>query len=267
MIGRLLAISAITFITNQMQSQTYGNEWINYSQNYYKIKIAQDGIYRIDSATLAAAGISCGLGGINPRNFQLFNKGIQQSIYVQGESDNVFNNSDFIEFYGQKNDGSLDSLLYVNTAFVPNPYYSLINDTAVYFLTWNASVSNKRMQVESATPFSPYVPDTYFFNDLVEEYHNGYYEGETDDVGGTDSRYTCSEGWFDNVVTLGNSVSHTINTPNKYLGGPSSIIKSVVIGASKDIGIIGNDHELEFKYNGIVLTDTMFKGYASNRGV
>ena len=122
MIKRLLAVCVIVFLTLQVNSQTYGNEWINYSQNYYKIKIAQNGIYRIDSVTLAAAGIPCGTGGINPKNIQLFNNGVQQNIFIQGESDNEINTSDFIEFYGEKNDGKMDSLLYVNTPFLPNPY-------------------------------------------------------------------------------------------------------------------------------------------------
>ena len=136
MIKRLVVLCLLLFTVKVGEAQTYGNEWINYSQNYYKIKIAQNGIYRIDSATLAAAGIP--LTSINPKNFQLFNKGVQQNIYIQGESDNVFNSTDYIEFYAQKNDGAMDSLLYINTLFIPNPYYSLINDTAVYFLTWNS---------------------------------------------------------------------------------------------------------------------------------
>ena len=167
MIKRLLVVCLIVFITFQVKSQTYGNEWINYSQFYYKIKIAQDGVCRIDSVTLAAAGIP--IGSINPKNFQIFNKGVQQYIYVEGESDNVFNSGDFIEFYAQKNDGAIDSLLYINTSFVPNPYYSLINDTAVYFLTWNTSTSNNRMSLDTATDYSSYTSDSYFFKDAVSE--------------------------------------------------------------------------------------------------
>jgi len=34
-------------------SQNYGNEWIDYSQEYYKIKIVKNGIYRISRETLA----------------------------------------------------------------------------------------------------------------------------------------------------------------------------------------------------------------------
>ena len=95
-------------------AQTYGNEWINYAQKYYKIKVVKDGIYRIDSITLAKAGIP--LNSINPKNFQVFFHGKEQYIYVQGENDGVFNKNDFVEFYGQHNDGALDSLIYVGNA-------------------------------------------------------------------------------------------------------------------------------------------------------
>lgn len=263
MIKRLLVVCLIVFVTFQVKAQTYGNEWINYSQFYYKIKIAQNGVYRIDSATLASAGIP--LSTINPKNFQIFNKGIQQNIHVEGEADNVFNGSDFIEFYAEKNDGSLDSLLYVNSSFVPNPYYSLINDTAVYFLTWNSSTTNNRMLIDTANDFSSYIPDNYFFKDAVTEFHFEYYEGATDNVGGTDSRYTKSEGWFGSVITLGSTGFYAVNTPNIYTAGPNAIIKTVVLGASRDGSLAGNDHHLRIEYNSNLLSDTLFKGYESNK--
>lgn len=264
MIKRLVIVCLLLFTTTVVKAQTYGNEWINFSQNYYKIKIAKNGVFRIDSSTLALAGIP--LSSINPKNFQIFNRGIQQYIYVEGEDDSVFNSSDFIEFYGQKNDGALDSLLYINTSFLPNPYYSLINDTAVYFLTWNSSVTNNRMQVDSDISFASYSPDDYFFKDEVLEFHDGYYDGQTDGVGGTDGRYTKSEGWFNSdVINLGSSRTYALNTPNRYTGGPNSIIRTVAVGASKDASILGNDHELKIEYNGNLMVDTLFSGYESNR--
>ncbi|HEY0030671.1 MAG TPA: C25 family cysteine peptidase [Bacteroidia bacterium] len=267
MIKRLLVVCILLLSTLlEVKSQTYGNEWINYSQNYYKIKIAKNGVYRIDSLTMASAGIPVGPGGIDPNNFQLFNKGAQQKIYIEGESDGVFNSSDFIEFYAEKNDGTLDSLLYINYSFLPNPYYSLINDTAVYYLTWNSSVTNSRMSVEPVSSFAGFSPDNYFFKDEVLELHSGYYEGQTDYVGSTDSRYTKSEGWFDgNVIDLGNSAVYGLNTPNAFLSGPNATIKSVVLGASKDPNILGNDHELKIELNTGLLVDTTFLGYEANR--
>ncbi len=263
MIKRLLLVCFIVLITGKVNAQTYGNEWINYSQFYYKIKIAQNGVYRIDSTTLADAGIP--LVSINPKNFQIFNKGVQQYIHIEGESDNVFNGSDFIEFYAEKNDGALDSLLYINSSFVPNPYYSLINDTSVYFLTWNASLVNNRMSEDTASDYSSYLPDAYFFKDAVSEFHSGYFEGQTDNVGGTDSRYTKSEGWFDaNVITLGATGNYGLNTPNIYAGGPNAKFRAVVLGASKNAAIL-LDHELQIYCNGNLLKDTSFFGYEAMR--
>ncbi|MCC6836940.1 MAG: hypothetical protein IT234_00245, partial [Bacteroidia bacterium] len=159
MIKRLLLLSVLFFVFIVAKAQPYGNEWINYSQKYYKIKVAQTGIYRLDSLTIHAAGID--LSAIDPRSFQLFNNGAEQALFISGESDGIFNAGDYLEFYGRKNDGTLDSSLYVNTAFIPNPYYSLVNDTAIYYLTWNSSISNLRYQIETDTSFSAYTVNDY----------------------------------------------------------------------------------------------------------
>src|ERR1700741_181247 len=74
-------------------AQTYKNEWISFSQSYYKIKIAKDGLYRIDSAALASSGIP--IGTINPKNIQLFQRGVEIYAHIQGENDNVFNGGGF----------------------------------------------------------------------------------------------------------------------------------------------------------------------------
>jgi hypothetical protein len=271
MIKRLLAICILLFVFISVRAQPYGNEWISYSQQYYKIKVAQNGVYRIDSATLAAAGIN--LSAIDPHHFQLFNKGTEQKIYISGEADNVFNAGDYIEFYGEKNDGTLDAKLYKNTSFIPNPYYSLVNDTAVYFLTWNNAVAGSRMIPETDTAFSTFGPAaTYFFKEEIHDIHTDYYAGETDNVGGTDARYTKAEGWFDyNTIDLGYNNQYTglVNTSNRYLSGPNAVIRTVVVGASKDVQLLPNpDHHLLIEYKGSsgsyrTMKDTLFFGYAS----
>ena len=35
-----------------------GNEWIDYDQKYYKFQVDQDGVYRISTSVLEAAGIA-----------------------------------------------------------------------------------------------------------------------------------------------------------------------------------------------------------------
>ncbi len=266
MTKRLLAICLFCLLFISIKAQPYGNEWINYSQQYYKIKIGSNGIYRIDSTTLANAGIS--VNSINAQDFQIFNKGVQQTIYVKGESDGILNASDYIEFYAQKNDGTLDSLLYVNTNFVPNPYYSLVNDTATYYLTWSSSSIKKRMMIETDTSFSSYTPANYFMKEEIVFKPYYYAEGETNAFGGTDPRYIRTEGWFDYWFGVGTSTQYSINTSNRYVSGPNSIIKTTVVGESFDESLIVqgfSDHHLKINYNGNLFADTLFKGYEANR--
>ncbi len=51
-----------------IKAQVYSNEWINFSNKYYKFQIAQTGFYRIDANALTSSGIP--LSFINPKNFQ-----------------------------------------------------------------------------------------------------------------------------------------------------------------------------------------------------
>ena len=38
----------------------YGNEWIRYDQQYYKIMVAEDGVYRIPYEALESSGLPVG---------------------------------------------------------------------------------------------------------------------------------------------------------------------------------------------------------------
>ncbi len=118
----------------------FGNEWINYSQEYYKISTAKDGLYKLTSTDLQNAGVS--VSSINPQNIQIFHRGIEQAIYVEGQGDGNFDASDFIEFYGTKNDGTLDQPLY-STGNQPHPYHSLFSDSTYYFLTVGPSAGKR----------------------------------------------------------------------------------------------------------------------------
>ncbi|TDB64139.1 putative type IX secretion system sortase PorU2 [Arundinibacter roseus] len=112
----------------------YGNEWINPEQNYLRLGIRQEGWYRLGVADLRKHGFHP--DSIPAHSLQLFRRGKEVAIHVKGEADGQLDSEDFIEFYGQSNDGQPDSLLYVNSAAMPHPHYSLYSDTAAYFLTW-----------------------------------------------------------------------------------------------------------------------------------
>ena len=74
------------------------------------------------------------------QNFQLFRNGKEVPIYTTAAS-GTLGPSDYIEFWGQMNDGVPDAPLYRNPAYQHTQHKSLETDTAVYFLTVNATGS------------------------------------------------------------------------------------------------------------------------------
>lgn len=257
-----ILIIAFIVIGGKSYTQPYGNEWINYSQQYYKIQISQTGIYRIDSITLSNAGIP--IASINPQNIQIFGRGIEIPIYIEGELDGVLNGSDFIEFYAQKNDGWYEEQFYGTSANHPNPFYSLINDTATYFVTWNTSTSNSRIVLETDTNFSSYTAIPYFTKETLQFYNSNFYDGETNSFGGTSFGYVSTEGWFDAQFEINSPwypdfKTKTLNTQNTYTLGSNATLEAVVLGQSNFSSLI-NDHHLQVNF-GSGFLDTIYGGY------
>lgn len=250
--------------------QPFNNSWINYNQQFFEFKIAETGIYRIDSATLFNAGIP--LSSINPQNFQLYARGQEVAIFIEGENDGVFNQNDYIEFYAEHNDGWLDEQLYGSATNHPNPYYSLTTDTITYFLTWNNATNNLRFQVETDTNFSAYSPVTHFIKENVQFFTAGngttnpYYDGETMNIGGQGVSlfgYSPTEGWFDLPYNVGGSTTKNINSQFVYTSGSPAKLKAVILGQSDFSGVSGDNQHLRVEIAGQQF-DTLFKGYQKN---
>src|ERR1700742_2317328 len=92
-----------TAISVSCFSQTYNNEWINYSNTYYKFNVGATGVYRFSQPALASAG----LGNVLADNFQLWHNGTEVPLYTSATG-SPLSGSDFIEFYGVMNDGTTD---------------------------------------------------------------------------------------------------------------------------------------------------------------
>lgn len=242
-------------------AQTFGNEWINYSQQYYKFPITQAGIYRIPQSTLATALPN--LNSIDPRRFQLFFRGQEVPIFIPTELDGLFGSNDYIEFFGEPNTGWLDSALYVDpSSDFPNPAYSLFSDTSYYYLTWNSSFSNLRYISETDTNFSIYTSSPYYYYELEQGFSNSYYEGEIFTGGQLSVEYTRGEG-YGLVVSGAYTFSPNWNAspfsglkPTIYTGGPSATLHiNLVTASDPNTGFPMDHHHRIFAADAIV-TDT-----------
>ena len=254
---RLYILLVILFSTFSVRSQTYENSWINYSQNYYKIKIAQEGIYRIPVSTLLFAGIP--VTGMDHRTMQLFHNGQEQYIYIYDQNGNFqLDGSDYVEFYGQRNDGSLDTKLYRDSTWQPNVNYSLFTDTSIYFLTFNTSLANRRITLMTDTNYNVLSPAGYFTKESYKEETNSYNEGATNTYNATEIDYTETEGWEDVSFSTNNPVSKVLNTQNMYVNGPNIEINTVLAGANS------NDHNITINFPGVNFSD-FYTGYHLRR--
>ncbi len=137
-------------------AQVYNNEWINYSRTYYKFKVGSTGVHRIAQPVLASLGI----GSTAAEQFQLWRNGQQVPLYTTVQT-GPMSGSDYIEFWGEMNDGKPDNVLYRDSDYQLNDKWSLETDTAAYFLTINPAGGNLRLapatfSLPSALPVEPY---------------------------------------------------------------------------------------------------------------
>jgi len=255
---RLVKLLILVFIAPLLSAQPYGNEWIDYSQKYYQFKISSTGVYKIDYQTLLDANIP--LSTINPANFQLFAKGQEQPIYIEGGGDGVFDPTDYILLYAQHNDGWLDTAFYKGSDNQPNPYYSLINDTLIYYLSWNNQQNNLRYQEENAIDFNNYFSAPYVWKTSLEFFNSNYYDGEILTGGATDPEYAPTEGYMDRAINIGQQRNYSLRASNIYRSGPAASFEFKLAGASDWAPLRNGDHHLRLSIGNLQF-DKIFEGY------
>ena len=92
-----------------------------------------------------------------------------------------------------------------------NPYYSLINDTSYYFLTWNSAFNNKRISSINDTDFEGISSYDYYWKDTLIDYSSRFLNGYTD------CEYTRGEGYHDNQsLSVGATISKQYLFNNIY---------------------------------------------------
>lgn len=241
---------------------SFNNEWINYDQQYFKILVSEDGIYRIPYSQLIEAGVP--VDQINPRQIQLFYLGEEQYIYIKGESGGIFDPNGYIEFYGMRNRGIVDTAVFQNHAELINPDYSMFNDTSVYFLTWSNSFNNNRITVSDNTDFNSWGTNSpeYCLKTVRNNYTDRYIAGSSRNI------YGDGEGWFDSQTIMKDhpvygtqNVTKSILTPNVYTQGPDVELECAVVGYASSAPDNYYPHHLIVSFLGNEYINETYTGY------
>ncbi|MEL6720962.1 MAG: hypothetical protein AAFP82_19825, partial [Bacteroidota bacterium] len=234
----------------------YGNEWIDYNQFYYKIPVAEDGVYRLTYQELQTAGVFSETTVPTGANFQIFHEGEEIPIYVTNNG--TFTSGDYLEFYGKKNTGNLDIHLYQNSRREQlNPEYSMHTDTAIYFLTWNSSTANNHYLTEYNSTANPPAAEPYFWHEEKLVYGDHYQQGEdrSNNGLGLAPRYGLAEGYATKDFLKDQSVDLSFSNP--YLNGPDANIRL-------RLGTRSGNHSLRVLFDGDTTVYSNFGGWTAD---
>lgn len=138
-----LSLFFIAGIHGLMGQGPYSNAWIKYELPYFKITVKGEGIYRISTTQLIAAGFPTASA---TDNIALFYRGEEVAIKVAGAQNSKLTEGSYIEFFTQGNTGIQDSLVYRPHSARPPTTFSLYSDESHYFLTVDPTRKGKRME-------------------------------------------------------------------------------------------------------------------------
>ena len=224
----------------------FGNEWIEHNVTYYKFNVTKEAIHRIPASAVVP------LQGKQNSKFNLFNKGQVIPIYVHDSNNNqVFDATDYIEFFGKPNDGSFDTNLYSDPATQqPNPYVSLFNDTAVYFLAHNTQQPNTLISNIANDLSSLPAREQYFMHTVRPSTNSEYCEGTPSPVGNPPQPvYECifdeGEGFMGAIFNVGGPAYQLINAPLIY---PTTAVSAHLNANIVSLGML-SEHILTLKLN------------------
>lgn len=211
------------------KAQNYNNEWIDYNKTYYKFKVAVTGLYRISQPSLSTIG----LGSIPAEQFQLWRNGKEIPLYTTVQT-GPMSGSDYIEFWGEMNDGKPDNDLYRQSQFQLSDKWSLQTDTAAFFLTVNPSGNNLRLiPTPNDVAGNLLPPEPYFMHTVGQYWRSKINPGFYQDVGGAfvySSSYDQNEGWTSGDVDSAGVLSTPFTNLYVYNSGPTPTLSVNLAG-------------------------------------
>ena len=228
---------------------TTGN-WINYGSEYLKIGTAQDALFRITKSDLEAKGIIT--SSINPKSFRLIESGLEIPITVFGQDDNVFDDSDYIQFYGTLNYPDISHRV-INAPDEPyNEYLNRYSDTTFYFLTWGLQDGER---IQSQNSFTSGLTDSLTYYNYVEhtESNRLFQNFYTDEVNNQTPGWFRNKTWyFLQTVWLysNSSPNYNFDVTDVVLNKSAKFFYKAVSGGSN---ITNNAHQVILKVNNVLL--------------
>lgn len=228
------------------QDTLYGNEWIDYDKTYLKISVAEEGIYKIAISDLQEAGFP--IEQVTGAQLQLFHHGQMVPLYVANAG--PLSAEDDILFYGEPNRSHLDQYLFENDLDdMLNPGFSLVNDTAAYFLT-RAQGGGLRYNIVDNNPGIAGQDEAFYRHTVVSRQTNTFVK-RPNGVGSM-SRFSAGEGFAGSASVNGNI---SLGAEGHSTMGPDAELV-VRMGTNNS-----RDHDLVYSFNGTQIDRKTFNNF------
>jgi hypothetical protein len=247
----LLSFALLFVIINSSRAQSYN--WIVPNKAYLKLSVIEDALYRITKTDFTNAGVNTST--VDPRTVKVFNKGVQIPIYFEGETDGVFDNADYFDFFGTRTYGGVTKFFNQDNGLVytKDEYYSPYSDTNVYWVEWGIS-NGIRYANASYTSTVPYSPD-FYYDKLHFEKDRVYTQGER--IDGSDFRNFNNEnfqgeGWYWTTMTANQFVSDTFSVKTLTPAVQNATIKLFTYPVNRSTSI-NNEHSIQVQVNSTYL--------------
>ncbi len=214
-----------TEIPNKNNKITNASSSVLATGNWFKIGVTKNGIYKLDKAALTNLGLNT--SNINPKNIKIYGNGgklmpeknskfryddlQENAIAVAGEADGVFDNSDYVLFYGQatsfwqKQAGS--QMLYD----YQEHYFS---DTSFYFITVDLGAGKRIQDIASSLNAPTVSTTTYDYMDVHEK--NDF------------NHVKSGREFFGEKFEINTSYSFLFNVPNAVVGDSLYVTTSLL---------------------------------------
>jgi hypothetical protein len=199
------------------------------SGEWYKIAVVKEGIFKLSYQFLKELGFD--IDNLNPNDFKIYGNGgkklpalnsdfrvddiLQNAIYVEGASDNVFNENDFVLFYGQ----SPDSWSYNENTNLFEHEVHKYSDSTYYFLTFsNTGEAVKRISSQASSPNSTRTSTSF----------DAYASYEKDNL----NLIKSGDMWFGELFDVKTDYDFVFNFPNLESGSAITTHTSVAARSS-----------------------------------
>jgi hypothetical protein len=229
-------------------ADTSGN-WFNYDRPYLKIGTKGEGLFRIYKFDLAHLGIDT--ASMDPHKLQLFESGLEQDIYVSNEESGIFNDSDYVEFYGTRNFSKISPKIINTDNQEYNEYLNRYTDTTIYFLTWGTTVGKRAYSISG---LASGITDTLnYFSSVIHNEPNYMFQylNSNDQVANQMSNWHKNKSWYWDWISISPPFSNDYLTlKDIYPGRTAKAFFKLVSAASS---IATNSHKITFSANNILL--------------